>query len=178
VVERFLPGRDQLALVHHDSDGDIRTFIEELGGRQHQHAVLLSDVKEPVLGEADAIGNDKIDRRGELLDLVGDAVLVAIGDHPDVLLARAHEGGNALRPDGDVPRIRHDRIKFDLEPVRQFDAFEILAQLIRVFTGLFDGLEIHRGAGRLHPLEFFHIVGSLSDRMCRSNQAERGHAAE
>ena len=56
VVGLFL-GRDQLALLDDHGRSHVRAFIEELGRREQQHAVLLDDVQEAVLREADAVGD-------------------------------------------------------------------------------------------------------------------------
>ena len=89
VVVALLVWRDQLALLDDLLDGHVRQLVEELGRRENQNAVLLGDEQKAVRGEADTVGNGELQRRREILDLVGDAVLVAVGDDPDLVLARA-----------------------------------------------------------------------------------------
>jgi hypothetical protein len=92
--------------------------------------------RKPSLREAHAVRDGEADRRRELLDLVGHAILVAVGDRPHLALARADERHHALRPDRDVAGIRHDGIEPDLEPARQLDAGEILLDRLRLGAGL------------------------------------------
>ena len=118
VVIGFLLAGNQLTLLHDNEGGDVRAFVEELGCGENKHAVLLGDEQKAVLGEAHPIRDDETDRRRELLDLVGHAVLVAVGDGPHLALARTDERHHALRSDGHVAGIRYDGIKADLEPSR------------------------------------------------------------
>ena len=136
VVEALLVGRDQLALRHHLADRDVGALVEELGGREDQHPVLLDDVEHAVRAEADAVRNGERERRREVLHLVGDAVLVAVGHRPDLVLARADEGDDALRADRHVPRVRHDRVKLDLEAVGHLDPLERLADPLGIVAVL------------------------------------------
>ena len=78
--------------------GDVRALIEELRRRELQNPVLLGDVEDAVAREADAIRDLELDGRREHLHLVGDAILVAIRDGIDVVLARADEDHAGIRP--------------------------------------------------------------------------------
>ena len=107
----------------------------------------------------------KADRRCELLDLVGHAVLVAVGDRPRLALARADEHHHALRPDRHMAGIRHDRIEVDLEPGRQLDAGEVLLDRVRFRSGLRNLRDVHRRSGGLELRQFFEIARGRLLRM-------------
>ena len=96
-------------------------------------------------------------RGGEALHLVGDAVLVAVRHGPDVGLARAHEGYDPLGTDGHVAGVRNDRVKIDLEAIRQVYALENFADRVGVFAFLFDVRKIPR-AGRLELPQFLEVA--------------------
>ena len=150
---------DELALLDDVADRNVRALVEEFRRREDAHAVALGDVEEAVLGEADAVRDGEIERRREPLHLVGGAVLVAVGDGPDGILAGADEGHDALRADRHVARVRHDGVEIDLEARRQLDLLEVLAQLVGVVVVLRHVAEgRHAGAGRLHVVELFHVV--------------------
>ncbi len=117
--------RDQLALGHDDAGRYVRALEEELGGRKHQHPVLLGDEQEPVFGEAHPVGNGELDRRREGFDLVGHAVVIAIGDGPDVGLAGADERHRSLRRDRHVPGVGDDRVERDFESRWQLDPIQV-----------------------------------------------------
>ena len=112
--------------------------------------------RKPSLREAHAVRDREADRRRELLDLVGHAVLVAVGDGPDLALARADERHHALRADRHVARVRHDGVEADLEAARQLDAGEIFLDRLRLRSRLRNLRDIHRRSGGLElgkPLE-------------------------
>ena len=171
VVVGFLRRRDQVALLDDHEGGDVRSLVEELGGREHQHAVLLGEEQEAVLGEADAVRHRELDRRRELAHVVGDAVLVAVGDRIDLALARAHEGDDALRSDRHVARVRHDGVEADLETVRQLDAGESLLDRLGLRPGLGDLRHLRRAGGLEFP-QLFEISGArrLGERRADSKR--------
>ena len=136
VIVGFVGAGDQLAVLDHIADRDVGALVEEFGCRELPHAVALGDVEEPVLGKTDAVRDDEVERGCEALHLVGGPVLVAIGDRPDGILARADEGDHALRPDGHVPGVGDDRVEIDLEARRQLDLLQVLAQLVGIGAGL------------------------------------------
>ena len=176
---RFLLRRDQLALLDHDEGGDVGALVEELGGGKDQHAVLLGDEEKAVLREADAVRDGEGDRGRELLDLVGDAILVAVGDRPHLAFARADERHHALRPDGDVAGIRNDGIEPDLEPARQLDAGEILLDRVGLRAGLRYLRDVHRRAGGLEVGQLFEIARGRRLRHSRPSQHQcRGDAQQ
>ncbi len=144
VVIAFLGGWDQITLLDHVERGNVRAFIEKLGRREHQNTVLFGDIKEPVRREARTVRDAKSKRRGEVLDLVGDTVLVAVGDRPNLVLARANKGHNPLWPDGNMAGIGDNGIKTDLETIRKLDALKGLFDPFGVITTLFDDGEFCR----------------------------------
>ncbi len=76
MVVALLLRRDQLALRHDLDHRDVRAFVEELGGREVEHAVVLGDDQEAVLGPAHAVGVGELQARREGLDLVGQPSLL------------------------------------------------------------------------------------------------------
>src|SRR6202034_3034535 len=60
---------NKLALRHDRRNSLVRTFVEELGRREHQYPVLLDHEQKAVLGEAHTVGDDEIETRSERLDL-------------------------------------------------------------------------------------------------------------
>ena len=181
VVVGFFLGRDQLALLHDDEGSDIGAFVEELGGGIDQHAVLLGDEEETILRETHAVGNGKADRGRELLDLVGDTILVAVGDRPHLALAGADERHHALRPDREMAGIRHDGIEPDLESARQLDAGEILLDRVRLGPGLRNLRDVHRRAGGLEVGQLFEIARGRRLRLGQSRPGQherRGDAQQ
>ena len=164
VVEGFLVGGDQIALLDHVPDRHVRALVEELGRREHHHPVLLGDVEEAVLGEADAVRDDEVDGRREPLHFVGDAVLVAVRDDPHVVLARADENRDPLRADSHMAGVRNDCEEFDLETVRNVDIRKVCTKLVGIFTRLLDRFEVGgRSPRRLHRAELLQVVLCLCE---------------
>lgn len=157
VVEALLLDRDQLALLHEVEGRHIARFIEELGRGKEKHAVLLGDIEEAVLREAGAVRDGEAQRGGEILHLIGHAVLVAVGDGPDLVLAGAHEGHDALRPHSHVARIGDHGIEADAEALRQLDPLEIALDAVGEVSALLDEGEVG-GAGALEIRQFLEIV--------------------
>ena len=158
VVVRFLLDRDQLALRHHLDDRDVPAFVEELGGREVEHPVVLDHDQEAVLGPANPVGHVELRRRRERLDLVGHVTAVAIGDRPHRVLAGADEQHVGGRRHGHVACIRHHRIEVDLESRRQLDALEILADGVGVLAFLRYGRHARVHARHLHLFEVFDVL--------------------
>ena len=172
VVVAFLLDRNQLATRNHFKGGDVGALVEELGRRIDQHAVLLGDVEEAIVGKAGTVRDREVDRRSEILHLVGDAVFVAVGNRPDRGFARADEGHNALRSDRHVARVRHHGIELDLEPAGQIDAFEGLTDAVGIGAALLDDLEF-RHAGGLEGAELLQVA--LRQNRRREEQGRQGH---
>ena len=147
MIEALLRLRNQLSLGDDDADADVRALIEELRRRILQNAVLLDHVEEPVLGEAGAVRDFLSKRRGELLDLdaLGDACAVAVGHRPDLVLARADEGHDALRADRHMACVGNDRVKVDVETGRQGDLLEDLLDRVRLRPGLWNRRPVDGG---------------------------------
>jgi hypothetical protein len=101
-----------------------------------QHPVLLRHVENSVAREADAVRDLERDRWRELLDLVGNPILVAIRDGIDVALAGADKDHAGIRADGHVTRIRHNRIEIDLKTGRELDLLKVLPYGIGATTFL------------------------------------------
>ena len=148
MVVALLVHRNQLATRYDRHRHDVRALVEKLGRRIEQHAVLLGDDQEPVIGKAGAVRNRLRQRRGKVLHLVRNAVFVAVGNRPDLGIAGANEGHNDLRSDGHVARIGNDGIELDLEAVRQRDPLESLLNGFGVIPALLNDGEI-RHPGRL-----------------------------
>jgi hypothetical protein len=106
-----------------------------------------------------------------ILDLVGDTILVAVGDRPHLALAGADERHHALRPDREMAGIRHDGIEPDLESARQLDAGEILLDRLRLGSGLRNLRDVHRRAGGLEVGQLFEIARGRRLRMAHEGQA-------
>jgi len=175
VVTLFILGY-QLAGRHHDVRRHVRPLVEELGGREHQHAVVLGDEQKAVRAETGArLGEG--DRRGEALHLVGGAVLGAIGDRPQVGLAGADEDHSAGRPDCHMAGIGHYSVEVNAKPFGQLDAFEVLADGIGGGAVLGNGLHVQGLAGglhRAHALQGF-VTGRRRDG---SGAAQRKQGAQ
>ena len=124
VVEALLVGRDQVALLDDRRHRDVGVLVEELGGRELQHAVLLDRVQHAVAREADPVRVLELQRAGKFLHLGRMARAGAVGQRVDLVLAGADERHHALRPDRDHAGIRHLRIQADLEAGRQLDVRE------------------------------------------------------
>ncbi len=97
MVEAFLRGRDQFALLHDRRHCDVRTLVEELGGREGQYPVLLDGEQKAVLREADAVRIAELDRRRELPHVLGNAHVATIRQRVDLGLAGADIGDDPLR---------------------------------------------------------------------------------
>jgi hypothetical protein len=147
VVEALFRLRDQLALGNDDANRYVLTLIEELGRRILQDPVLLDDIQEAILREAGAVRQPLRQARCKFLDL--DAALGAraraIGHRPDLALARADKGYDALRTDRHVARVGDERIELNVEALRQFNlVLQNLPDGVRLRSGLRDGRPIHR----------------------------------
>ena len=126
---------DYLALLDDVGGRHVGPLEEELGRRIGQNPVLLDGDQEAVLGEAQP-GRDRLGkRRRELLHLGGDAAVRAVDDRPD-LVARADEGGDALRADRDLSRARHHRVKRDVKTLRQLDLLQRILDRVDLGPGL------------------------------------------
>lgn len=90
VIGLLLDG-NQLALWDHFNNGHIRTLVEELGGREVQHPIVLDYNKKAILGPADGIRVGKLQRWGKRLHLVGHTIAVSISYRPDRCFARSNE---------------------------------------------------------------------------------------
>src|ERR1700735_448391 len=138
VVEALFRLGDQLALGNDDANRDVLALVEELGGRILQDPVLLDHIQESVFREARAVRQSLWQTRREFLDL--DAALGAraraIGHRPDLALARADKGYDALRTDRHVARVGDERIELNVEAGRQFDL---------VLQNLPDGVRLRSG---------------------------------
>ncbi len=164
MVVGLLLHRHQLALRHHFDHRDVRAFVEELGRREIQHAVVLDHDQEAVLGPAHAVGLLEVERWSEGLHLIGDAVAVAIGNGPQGGLARAHEQHVGRRRDRHVTRVGHDRVQLDREAGRQADLLQIVADRIRVPAGLRHRRQVQVGGRDPHLL---HLLDArLRCRAC------------
>ena len=129
--------RNQAALLHDRMSGHIRRGVGSLRGREDQYAVLFGDIERSVRREADAVGDDEIDRRRERPDVVGDAVLVLVGDGPDLCCHRGPDEHDAGRwPDRHLTRAWDDRIQTDLGSGRQLDARKNRRECLRGRAGL------------------------------------------
>ena len=82
---------NQLALWDNLNDGYIGTLVEELGGREVQHTVVLDHDEKAVLGPADGIRVGELQRWGKRLHLVGYAIAISISYRPDRCLARSNK---------------------------------------------------------------------------------------
>ncbi len=175
---KLLLGRDQLALINHDKGGRVRTFLEELRRREDEHAVMLGDEEEVVVRHADAVRHLEVDRRRELLDDVGNAVLVLVDHRVDLGLARADEEDAGLTADRHVPGVRHHGVKADLEARRQLDLLQVLLDLVGAAArlgNLRDGQIVRR---RLEGGELFQVSGAgrLGERPGReAGRRDCGH---
>jgi hypothetical protein len=147
VVVAFLLDRDQRALRYDWDRNHVRALIEELGGRVEEDAVLLDNVEESVLRKTRAVRDREVEGWREVLDLVGDAVLVTIRHRPDAGLAGSDEDHDALRADRHVARVRNDGIEIDLEARRQVDPLQRLADRDGLRTALLDICEIGNAGG-------------------------------
>jgi hypothetical protein len=160
VVEALFRLGDQLALRNDDANRDVLALIEELGGRILQNPVLLDHIQEAIFREAEAVRQPLWQTRREFLDL--DAALSArtraIGHRPDLVLAGADEGHDALRADRHVARVGNKGVELNVEPGRQFDLLlQNLLDGVRLRSGLRDGRPIHR-RGHMHALQSLESV--------------------
>jgi hypothetical protein len=162
-------GRDQLALAHHFDHGHVGAFIEELGGREVEDAVVLHHDQEAVLGPAHAVGVGELQARRKRLHLVGHAVAVAVGHGPHGGLARAHEKHVGAGRHGHVAGVGHHGVKLDAEAGRQLDALEIRLDGVGVLAGLRHLRDVEVGGGDLHLLELFDV------RLRGGRQGHTGH---
>ena len=109
---------DELSLLDDIAHRHIGTLIEELRRREDAYPIAFGDKEEPIFRKTHPVGNHEIQRRCKALHLIGNAILVAVGNSPDRVLARADECHDALRPDGHMPRIRNYGVETDLEAGR------------------------------------------------------------
>ena len=175
VVVGFLLDRHQLALRHHLDHRHVRAFVEELGGRKIQHAVVLDHDQEAVLGPAHAVRLLEIERRGEGLDLVGYAVAVSVGNGPQRGFARADEQHVRRVGHRHVTGIGHDRVELDDEAGRQVDLAQVVANRVGVLAGLRHRWQVQVGGGDPHLLHFFEA--GLRCCVRRQDGGERGQQA-
>ena len=96
---------------------------------------MLRDIQDAVGAHAHAVGDLEIDAGREAFDFLGVAVLVAVGDRPDIGLAGADEHGADIAADRHVPGIGNDRVDLDLEAGRQLDLFQVLGRVGRLSPG-------------------------------------------
>ncbi len=174
VIERLLLHRDQLALRHHLDDRHVRAFVEELGRREIQDAVVLDDDQETVPRPAHAVGVGELQARREALHLVGHAVAVAVGDGPDAGLARAHEEHVGAGRHGHVASVGHDREEIDAEARRQLDALEVGLDGVGVAAGLRHDRNVQVGGGDLHLLELVDVLLGGRGQCHGERQRSRG----
>ena len=124
-----------------------------------QHAVLLDDVEETVLREARAVRQLLRQRRREFLHFFGDAAARAVGDGPDLRLAGADEGDDALRAYRHVPRVGDERVEVDMEAVRHFD---LVFRISLTCVGFRAALRNRRPVDRRRHVHGLERVSALS----------------
>ena len=136
---------------------------------------MLGDIQDAVRAHAHAVGNLEIDAGGETFDLLGVAVLIAVGNRPDIGLARADEHGADIAANRHVPGVRHDRVNIDLEAGRQLDLFQVLAELLDLRRVLRNGLQRQVGSGRAEVLQSVEVF--LRQRRAGSQSCTKQKAA-
>ena len=156
MVVALLALGNELPLGHDRVGHDVLAFVEELGRRVLDDAVLLDDVEETVLREARAVGNLLRQRRRELLHLVAHAAAGPVRHRVDLGLARADERHDALRTDGDVASIRHQRVQRNVEAGRQLDLGQVLLDLVGLRTRLRNRRPVDR-TRLVHRTERFEL---------------------
>ena len=135
-------------LLDHLERGHIRSLVEELSGGELQHPVLFDDVEDAVPGEADAVRDFELDGRRENLDLVRNAVLIAVRHGVDVVLAGSDEHHPGIGAHSHVARIGNDRVELNLEPRWQLHLSEIAPQGVCLAPLLRDRLGFDRAGAR------------------------------
>jgi hypothetical protein len=133
---------------------------------------VLGDDQEAVARPAHAVRHLEVERRRERLDLVGDAVAVAVGHGPHGRLARADEQHVGRRRDRHVTRVGDDRVEVDAEAGRQLHFLQVLADRIGVAAGLRDRRDVEVGRRDLHLLQRRQVVGP-GLRECRTGNEQR-----
>ena len=136
-------------------DGDIRALVEKLDRGKDENTIVLDHIENAVVGNAHAVRDLHLDARREDLDLVCDAVPVAVGDGPGLGLARSHEDHSDTLADRHVPCVGHDGEKVDLEARRHLDLLQVLADLRSHGLVLRNHRYVQAGAGHL---EAAHLV--------------------
>ena len=80
----------------------------------------------------------------------------AIRHRVDLGLARADERHDALRTDGDVARVRHQRVQRNVESRRQLDLGQVLLDLVGLCARLRNRRPVDR-TRRVHRTERFEL---------------------
>ena len=146
----FVAG-DEASLLHDDVGWHIRVRISSLRGREDQHAILFGDIERAIRREADAVRDDEVDRRRECPHLVGQAILVPIGNGPHRVFGSAdehHPGGGS---DRHLARARNNCIELHLEPGPQLDARNDPRQSLSVWASLGDDVRLRRAVRDRKP---------------------------
>ena len=157
MVERLFLFRDQLALAEDLDDRHVRPLVEELGGGEVQHAVVLHDDEKAVLRPAHAVGHLELERGRERLHLVGVSRAGAVGHRPDGGLARADEHHVRRGRDRHHAGIGHDAVELDLEPGRQLDPLQVFPERIGALPRLGNGRDVEIRPGDFELLQLLEV---------------------